>query len=146
MAKIKVLISKKEARETIVSVSVICSDKAGTRNQNGMRVDKLNTEGRYVKQDELKRHPYIIDNFMLNTTAHIDYRDRQEEYIGSATECALLSYSKQFDYAQARNRADIARQIPFASQNKYMITIHITHNHYIVLSKGASEVILGQCK
>lgn len=146
MAKINVLIRKKEACETIGSISVICSDKTGTLTQNRMRVNKVYTEGKYINAEDLQDYPYLLNNFLLNTTAHIDWAGEDEQYIGSATECALLSFAKRFDYEKARASADIARQIPFTSQNKYMITITKGNKKHTVLSKGAPEVILGQCK
>ncbi|MGL5677245.1 MAG: calcium-translocating P-type ATPase, PMCA-type [Cellulosilyticaceae bacterium] len=145
MAKINVLIRKKEACETIGSVSVICSDKTGTLTQNKMRVEKVYHEGRYINANELGAFPYLLNNFMINTTAHIEYKGKQEFYIGSATECALLSYAKNFDYEKARQAADIVSQLPFSSENKYMATLIRENNQYMMLSKGAPEVILGQC-
>ncbi|MGL6174584.1 MAG: calcium-translocating P-type ATPase, PMCA-type [Cellulosilyticaceae bacterium] len=146
MAKINVLIRKKEACETIGSVSVICSDKTGTLTQNRMRVNKVYTEGNYIEEGELGKYPYLLNNFLLNTTAHIDWAGQDEQYIGSATECALLSCARKFNYEKARASADIVRQVPFNSQNKYMITITKVNKRYMVLSKGAPEVIIKQCK
>lgn len=146
MAKINVLIRKKEACETIGSVSVICSDKTGTLTQNRMKVDKVYTAGKYIREDNLASYPELLNNFMLNTTAHVDWKGEYEQYIGSATECALLSFAKQFNYQRARDHANIARQVPFTSQNKYMITITRDGKYHTILSKGAPEVIFNQCK
>ena len=48
MAKINVLIRKKEACETIGSISVICSDKTGTLTENKMKVGKVFVDGHEV--------------------------------------------------------------------------------------------------
>ena len=145
MAKINALVRKKEACETIGSVSVICSDKTGTLTQNRMQVAKVYLEGAYVEPSQLNEHKDFVHNCLINSTADIDYSSPEPKYIGSATECALLRLCKDFNYQTAREISDIVRQVPFNSQNKYMLTMIHTPNHYMLYSKGAPEVILEQC-
>ncbi len=49
-------------------------------------------------------------------------------------------------YQHVREKANIVYQIPFASSNKYMLTVTKHSMSYHILSKGAPEVILKQCK
>ncbi len=144
MASIHILVRKKEACETIGSISVICSDKTGTLTQNKMQVAHLYCEGGYITPKDMPRH--FVENCILNNTADLEMFHGQERYIGSATEGALLHLCRNYPYAQLRQEAKMAYRIPFQSQNKFMMTVVKEGKHYKILSKGAPEVILEQCR
>ena len=147
MAKINALVTKKEACETIGSVSVICSDKTGTLTQNRMTVEKVYLNGKFRERDELSEsNNYFIDNCLVNSTADIEKDDTEVKYLGSATECALLLYNDSCDYIQERQNAKIAHQIPFSSKSKRMSTVIEEEEGSTVLTKGAPEIILELCK
>ena len=145
MAKINVLVRKKEACETIGSVSVICSDKTGTLTQNKMKVQKAYLEGHYIREKELGEYEHFVRNCMLNSTADLERHKDEMKYIGSATECALLLLCQSFDYRHLRSQAEVIKQVPFSSQNKYMLTIVKEDTGHYIYSKGAPEIILKQC-
>ncbi|MGH4124333.1 MAG: calcium-translocating P-type ATPase, PMCA-type [Clostridium sp.] len=147
MAKINALVTKKEACETIGSVSVICSDKTGTLTQNRMTVEKVYLNGKFRGRDELSdSNNYFIDNCLVNSTADIEKDDSEVKYLGSATECALLLYNEDYDYVQERQNANIVHQIPFSSKSKRMSTVIEEEEGSTVLTKGAPEIILELCK
>ncbi|MCY6958730.1 calcium-translocating P-type ATPase, PMCA-type [Clostridium brassicae] len=147
MAKINALVTKKEACETIGSVSVICSDKTGTLTQNRMTVEKVYLNGKFVEREELSdRSNYFIDNCLINSTADLEITEGEIKYLGSATEGALLLYNNSYDYAKERDNANIIHQIPFTSKRKRMSTIINGAESCTVLTKGAPEVVLDLCR
>ncbi|GCD12341.1 calcium-translocating P-type ATPase, PMCA-type [Clostridium tagluense] len=147
MAKINALVTKKEACETIGSVSVICSDKTGTLTQNRMTVEKVYLNGKFKERNELSDgNNYFIDNCLVNSTADIQKEGKEVKYLGSATECALLLYNDACDYVQERQSAKIAHQIPFSSKRKRMSTVIGEGEGSTVLTKGAPEIVLELCK
>jgi Ca2+-transporting ATPase len=83
MAKINALVTKKEACETIGSVSVICSDKTGTLTQNKMKVKVAYIDGDYVESSNYKSHSYFEENCIVNSTADIDIEENEIRYIGA---------------------------------------------------------------
>lgn len=141
MAKINALVTKKEACETIGSVSVICSDKTGTLTQNRMTVENLYLNGKFLTNKEtIDEH--FLKNCLVNSTAHISFEDDKWNYLGNSTECALLAYLEDYDYKKERRESDIIHQIPFNSKNKFMATVMKIKGNNVVLVKGAPEILL----
>ncbi|MBO3443377.1 calcium-translocating P-type ATPase, PMCA-type [Clostridium sp. CCUG 7971] len=145
MAKINALVTKKEACETIGSVSVICSDKTGTLTQNRMTVEVAYIDGRYLEDSVGNTNSYFKENCMINSTADIEQHDGEVKYLGSATECALLLYNKEIDYRSIRKESNIVAQNQFTSNTKRMTSVIEKNNEYVLLSKGAPEVLLELC-
>jgi Ca2+-transporting ATPase len=145
MAKINALVTKKEACETVGSVSVICSDKTGTLTQNKMTVEKLYINGKFTDEKTTEYENYFVDNCLVNSTADIEHEDGEIKYLGSATECALLVYNNDHDYIKYRQSKEIVHQIPFSSKRKRMSTIINGEKDCTLLTKGAPEVVLDLC-
>lgn len=141
MAKINALVTKKEACETIGSVSVICSDKTGTLTQNRMTVENLYLNGKFFEnKKDIDEH--FVKNCLVNSTADISLEDDKWNYLGNSTECALLAYLEDYDYKKERKESEIIHQIPFNSRNKFMATIMKIKENHVVLVKGAPEIVL----
>ncbi|MBE6050924.1 MAG: calcium-translocating P-type ATPase, PMCA-type [Clostridium sp.] len=144
MAKINALVTKKEACETIGSVSVICSDKTGTLTQNRMTVEKVYLNGEFNDINKIEDDKFI-NNCLLNSTADISFEGDKCNYLGNSTECALLLCLKEYDYKHERKTKNIVHQVPFSSMNKYMATIIEENGKNVIFVKGAPEIILDRC-
>jgi len=145
MAKVNVLIRRKEACETIGSISVICSDKTGTLTENKMSVRKVWIAGHEALLKNLKMHPSFIENCIINSTADVEFSEKGPTYIGNPTEGALISAIGDTNYRSLRNSTRIVKKVPFSSENKFMMSIIEKRNTYMIYSKGAPEIILAQC-
>ena len=136
MSKINALVTKKEACETIGSVSVICSDKTGTLTENRMTVAKVEVNDKFL----------FAINSIVNSTADIDRDENgQIKYLGSATECALLLYHWELDYRATRSQYEILAQEQFSSATKMMSTTVEIKGVSTKLIKGAPEVVIELC-
>jgi Ca2+-transporting ATPase len=134
MLKSNNLVRKLHASETMGAVTVICTDKTGTLTLNQMT----------VKQSVLpdgSSSQLLHEAIAANSTAYLD----EAKGVGSPTEVALLKWLKEqgIDYMQLRNNARVTKQLPFSTENKYMMTIVDDKRLYV---KGAPEIVLSMCE
>ena len=133
MLKSNNLVRKLHASETMGAVTVICTDKTGTLTQNQMTV------GECVLANGTSSNQFY-HAIAANTTAHLD----DAKGVGNPTEIALLKWLKDQgqDYMQLRNNVHVTDQLPFSTENKYMMTVV---DNKILYVKGAPEIVLAMC-
>lgn len=144
MLKENNLVRKLHACETMGAATVICTDKTGTLTKNQMTVIETDIYGSEVEFELLRQ------NMAINSTAEV-YKESDGKLvtIGNPTEIALLKWMHKNgpDYESYRRNANILKQIPFSTENKYMLTIAVVTEGEtpIKFIKGAPEIVLEMC-
>ena len=142
MLKVKNLVRKLHACETMGATTVICTDKTGTLTMNRMSV---------VSSAFDCPEGIIVDAIAVNSTADLTFSDDGSvQAIGNPTECALLRWiSDEFhaDYREVRSSYAVESIIPFSTETKYMETVchdRETGERFRFV-KGAPEYVMAMC-
>ncbi len=147
------IIRKLPAVETLGGASVICSDKTGTLTQNKMTVVRLATAyGSWDITSEIdKEEKPVITNILEKATLCNDSKlekvDGEWDAIGDPTETALVIAAANIGKLKKDLEKEKPRvqEVPFDSDRKMMTTIHKEDAGYVVITKGAPDVLLGRC-
>ncbi len=129
MIRKNALVRRLDAVETLGNVNVICADKTGTMTQNRMEVvDSWVADGQSLEK-------LAQAGASCNTSAL--------PAVGDPTEIALLHFATKNNV----ERLTIDEQeVPFTSEEKYMITRHTSDGKTVRYAKGAPEVITNMTK
>lgn len=154
----KALTRKLLAVETLGSVTVICTDKTGTLTEGIMQVAHVIIGDQEFKPLDISRHPKkaeitnflrILEVGLLCNNAILEKADslHPEKIIGLPMEVALLKVGQEIgiDQEELLKKEPKIGELPFKSDNKFMITLHsLSSNNYILYEKGAPEKIIAK--
>jgi P-type Ca2+ transporter type 2C len=152
MARENAIIRSLPAVETLGSANYICSDKTGTLTLNRMTVVEVMVSdseplpaAEVVSRVDSGSEAYRLSNLAAGLCG--DARKTDCGFSGDSTEVALLeaAYGAGFEKEKLEARMPRVGEIPFDSDRKMMTTIHSEGDGFLVLCKGAAEVILNRC-
>ena len=144
MAKEHAIIRKLQAVEGLGSVSVICSDKTGTLTQNKMTVRQLYVAGRVIPADQADFSDPVQEPLLRAALLCSDATVNEKGEIGDPTETALVRLGEDFgfDELNVRDRWPRLSELPFDSDRKLMSTVHRFSGGFMLVTKGAVDVML----
>eukprot|EP00301_Raphidiophrys_heterophryoidea_P006737 c12693_g2_i1.p1 GENE.c12693_g2_i1~~c12693_g2_i1.p1 ORF type:complete len:1048 (-),score=306.87 c12693_g2_i1:242-3316(-) len=164
MLKDNNLVRYLKACEVMGGATTICSDKTGTLTRNRMTVVRAWVGRTFVERSEKTKLAdrikqldkslvqALADNIIYNCTARISYDNPMEPGIrqdtGSKTECGLLELARELGFDKHEIVPDDFKYVhlhTFSSARKRMSCVIKKNNKYRILTKGASEVVLGLC-
>ena len=150
MVKKNAIIRRLPAVETLGSASVICSDKTGTLTQNRMTLVKAYLEDGATEQISAENSDKVRELLRYGTLCSdgsVRIADGKEEHIGDPTETSIVlaAYKNGMQKDELNRQFPRCAEIPFDSDRKLMTTVNEIGGKYIVIVKGAFDVLAQRC-
>jgi Ca2+-transporting ATPase len=148
MVRLRALIRRLPAVETLGSATYICTDKTGTLTQNQMRAEEVWLAGhrrRDWRGDGLQKGWQAL--FQAVALCNDAHARRDGTVAGDPTETALLLAAREAgqDKSVVEVAAPRLKELPFDSERKRMTTFHGQNGGVVAYTKGAPEDVVERC-
>ncbi|MBQ8196481.1 MAG: calcium-translocating P-type ATPase, PMCA-type [Clostridia bacterium] len=151
MVKKNAIIRRLPAVETLGSASIICSDKTGTLTMNRMTLVKAyvdgNAETEEINADNSEPIKKLLSYATLCSDGSVVFDHGKEVHIGDPTETAIVLAAHKNGLPKDELNKNYPRLagIPFDSDRKLMSTVNKIDGKYVVIVKGAVDVMEKRC-
>lgn len=151
MVKKNALIRRLPAVETLGSASVICSDKTGTLTQNRMTLVKAYVDGQNGLEDISTQNSDPVRRLLqyasLCCDGTVTFQGDEVQHIGDPTETAIVlaAHRNGMPKDDLNRRYPRLAELPFDSDRKLMTTINQIDGKYVVIVKGAFDMMVPRC-
>ncbi len=151
MVKRNALIRRLPAVETLGSASIICSDKTGTLTQNRMTLVKAYLDGGDgildIKAENADKILKLLEFGTLCCDGSVVFTDGKEQHIGDPTETAIVlaSHNLGSEKDELNRKYPRLAELPFDSDRKLMSTVNEIDGKYVVIVKGAFDMMSARC-
>jgi Ca2+-transporting ATPase len=147
MLKVKSLVRKLPAAETLGRATYICTDKTGTITEEKMTVRKIFVNNEVLDKFDKKSAEFLFRIGILCNNARLEKQDNKEYVIGDPTEKALVWAAHDFglDKKTETEKFPKVKEFPFSSDRKMMSVVRKDKGNYVSFVKGAPEIILKRC-
>lgn len=151
MVKRNALIRRLPAVETLGSASIICSDKTGTLTQNRMTLVKAYVDGDTdisdVSADNKDKILKLLEYGTLCCDGSVTFNDGKEQHIGDPTETAIVlaAHNLGSEKDELNRKYPRLAELPFDSDRKLMSTVNEIDGKYVVIVKGAFDMMASRC-